>query len=228
MTDPKPTRNDNRTLALGKWLTGSSVLNFVLLGVIAVLALTIAQQTHVIGALSSGLSQQRDQFTACKDKPGTARGCTTPVAAEPKVLVKQGSQGLPGAIGAVGPQGPQGEQGPQGKPGPVGPIGKTGPPPGCALLATACAGVAGPAGPKGETGPKGATGDTGAEGPKGPQGESGPEGKTGAKGETGRGIIDQYCPADDNDPATDQAWVIVWSAEPLQTSGGVCRAKTAP
>lgn len=230
-TDPPPTSNDRHARSMGKWLTGSGVLNVALLVVVALMAGVMISQAGAISRLSSGLSQQREQFTACKDKPATARGCTTPIAAEPKVIVKQGSQGLPGlpgAMGAVGPTGPAGPQGPRGVPGPVG---KAGPPPGCALLSTACVGAPGPQGPAGRDGKDGPTGDTGPagpEGPQGPQGATGADGKTGPKGEAGRGIVDQYCPEDDNDPATDQAWILIWSAEPLQTSGGVCRARTAP
>lgn len=230
-TDPPPTSNDRHARSMGKWLTGSGVLNVALLVVVALMAGVMISQAGAISRLSSGLSQQREQFTACKDKPATARGCTTPIAAEPKVIVKQGSQGLPGlpgAMGAVGPTGPAGPQGPRGVPGPVG---KAGPPPGCALLSTACVGAPGPQGPAGRDGKDGLKGDTGPagpEGPQGPQGATGADGKTGPKGEAGRGIVDQYCPEDDNDPATDQAWILIWSAEPLQTSGGVCRARTAP
>lgn len=230
-TDPPPTSNDRHARSMGKWLTGSGVLNVALLVVVALMAGVMISQAGAISRLSSGLSQQREQFTACKDKPATARGCTTPIAAEPKVIVKQGSQGLPGlpgAMGAVGPTGPAGPQGPRGVPGPVG---KAGPPPGCALLSTACVGAPGPQGPAGRDGKDGLKGDTGPagpEGPQGPQGATGADGKTGPKGEAGRGIVDQYCPEDDNDPATDQAWILIWNQEPLQTSGGVCRARTAP
>lgn len=230
MSEPEipPTRTDTGTASLGKWLTGSSVLNFALLGVIAVLALIVVQQTQVIAALSSGLSQQREQFTACKDKPATARGCTTPVAAEPKVIVKQGSQGLPGIDGLAGKDGRDGidgKDGKDGKPGKDGAPGKQGSPPGCALLSTACMGKDGRDGIDGVDGKDGLDGKNGADGQ---DGKPGADGQKGDKGEAGRGIVDQYCPPDDNDPATDQAWVLIWSQEPLQTSGGVCRAKTAP
>lgn len=233
-TDPPPTSNDRHARSMGKWLTGSGVLNVALLVVVALMAGVMISQAGAISRLSSGLSQQREQFTACKDKPATARGCTTPVAAEPKVIVKQGSQGLPGlpgAMGAVGPTGPTGPAGPQGPPGVPGPVGKAGPPPGCALLSTACVGATGPqgeTGPAGKDGKDGLPGKDGKDGTPGQDGKPGADGKTGPKGADGRGIVDQYCPEDDNDPATDQAWILIWSAEPLQTSGGVCRARTAP
>lgn len=219
---------DKRT---GRLLVGSSLYNLLCTLIIMLLAGVVISQAGAINRLSSGLSQQRDQFTACKDKPATARGCTTPIAAEPKVIVKQGSQGLPGLPGAVGAVGPPGPQGPVGPPGVPGPVGKAGPPPGCALLSTACVGATGPQGPAGRDGvdgKDGADGLPGKDGADGQDGKPGADGKTGPKGEAGRGIVDQYCPEDDNDPATDQAWILIWSAEPLQTSGGVCRARTAP
>lgn len=237
MTDPKPTRNDNRILALGKWLTGSSALNFVLLGVIAVLALTITQQTHVIGALSGGVTTLRSQVETCKSKPANSVGCITPAAAAPELIVKQGSQGipgLPGVAGAAGQQGPPGPAGPVGPPGVQGPVGKQGAPPGCALLATACTGAVGPAGAKGADGKDGLSGRDGKDGVDGTNGTDGQDGKPGAdgapgaQGEAGRGIALMICPPDDNDPATDQAWDISWTKEPLHTEDGVCRAKTAP
>lgn len=229
---PMATERVSKDRRTGRLLIGSSLYNLLCTLIIALLAGVLISQAGAISRLSAGLSQQREQFTACKDKPGTSRGCTTPIAAEPKVIVKQGSQGLPGLPGAVGGIGPMGSQGPAGPVGPQGPIGKQGAPPGCALLSTACVGPVGPAGPKGDSivGPKGDKGDTvvGPEGPKGPQGDTGPGGPQGDKGGDGRGIVDQFCPPDDNDPTTDQAWVLIWSQEPLQTSGGVCRAKTAP
>lgn len=173
---PPPTKGDAHRENLGKWLTGSGVMIALLLLVLAGMALTIVRQVHIIDALASGLTQQRSQFGACQGKPATTAGCTTPVAAEPSVIIKQGkqgTQGLPGATGNQGPQGPPGPQGPQGVPGP---IGKPGPPPSCALLSSACVGATGPAGPRGETGPKGDTGDTGAQGPKGDTGDQGPQG----------------------------------------------------
>lgn len=248
MSEPeiRPTRTDTRTASLGKWLTGSSVLNFVLLGVVAVLALTVVQQTRVIGALSGGVTTLRNQVETCKGKPANSAGCTVPAAAAPEVIVKQGAQGspgiagavgAPGAVGPVGPQGPAGPAGPQGPRGVPGPVGKAGPPPGCSLLATACVGAAGATGPQGDTGPagpagpQGPQGDTGPVGPQGPNGEpgaAGPAGAQGPAGETGRGIVSMECPPDDNDPATEQAWLITWSKAPVQTESGVCRPKTAP
>lgn len=216
---------DRRT---GRLLVGSSLYNLLCTVIIALMAGVIITQTGAISRLSSGLTQQRDQFTACKDKPATARGCTTPVAAEPKVIVQQGSRGLPGLDGLNGKDGRDGvdgKDGRDGKPGKDGAPGKQGSPPGCALLSTGCMGAAGQDGRDGVDGKDGLPGKDGADGQDGKPGADGPKGD---KGEAGRGIVDQYCPADDNDPATDQAWVLIWSQEPLQTSGGVCRAKTAP
>lgn len=104
---------------------------------------------------------------------------------------EKGEQGEPGARGPVGPQGPegpQGVQGPQGSPGPRGPQGVAGPPPGCALLSSACIGATGARGPAGESGPKGPQGEQGSQGeagPAGPQGEQGPAGPQGIPGVAG-------------------------------------------
>lgn len=216
---------DRRT---GRLLIGSGLYNLLATVIIALMAGVIISQTGAIGRLSSSLSQQRSQFEACKDKPVGYRGCTQPVAAEPSVIVKQGSRGLPGlpgATGAVGPQGPAGPTGPPGPQGPQGPIGKTGPPPGCALLSTACVGAAGAQGPKGDTGPqgpageRGETGDTGPAGPPGPQGEQGErglQGVMGAQGPAGVGISSTQC-GPDND------WVITYSDGRQETSKGPCR-----
>ena len=63
----RPTRGDARTQNLGKWLTGSGVLIAALLAVIGVLGMTIFRQVHIIDALVVGVTEQRDQFTACKN-----------------------------------------------------------------------------------------------------------------------------------------------------------------
>lgn len=180
--DLRPTRADTRTQNLGKWLTGSGVMIAVLLAVIAMLGLTVFRQIHIIDALAAGVTQQRDQFTACKNKPATTAGCTTPVAAEPSVIAKQGSRGPIGLTGGVGPVGPQGPQGPQGPPGATG---KTGPPPGCALLSTGCIGAPGAAGPAGPPGADGKNGLNGKDGPPGADGKDGADGKNGQDGAPG-------------------------------------------
>lgn len=227
-TEIRPSRGDARAQNLGKWLTGSGVLIASLLVVIAVLGLTVFRQVHIIDALAAGVTQQRDQFTACKNKPASAAGCTTPVAAEPSVIVKQGSSGLPGTNGLNGSVGPVGPQGPPGPAGPPGPIGKTGPPPGCALLSTACQGLAGatgPAGPPGAQGPAGADGKNGSDGatgpegkpgPAGPAGESGSPGEAGATGTAGRGIADTDC-------LDDGTWRISYTDGTEQIVSGPCK-----
>lgn len=230
-----PAEGDARTKNLGKWLTGSGVMIACLLVVVGMLGLTVIRQVHVIDALVVGVTQQRDQFTACKNKPATAPGCTTPVAAEPSVIVKQGSRGpagLSGAVGAVGPQGPQGPQGP------VGPIGKTGPPPGCALLSTACVGVAGPAGPAGPAGkdgkdggqgPAGADGKDGGQGPAGPAGADGKNGADGAPGMQGAQGVQGYSVTDMDCVGDDAAshWVIYLSSGEKIDATGPCRVGPA-
>lgn len=197
----KPTRGDVRSKNLGKWLTGSGVLNFVLLGVVAVLAMVIGSQAGVIQALSGGLTAVRTQVETCKSKPANTAGCTTPAAAAPEVIVKQGNRGPAGLAGAVGPQGPQGPPGAAGPRGVPGPGGKAGAAPGCLLLVNACSGARGPEGKQGPTGPAGKTGDQGsagadgAQGPAGPQGEAGPGGPPGADGTAGpQGPPGPVCP----------------------------------
>lgn len=180
----------------GRLLIGSGLLNFVLVVVVAMLATVVAQQSGAIGRLSGALTGQRDQFTACKNQPATAPGCTQPVAAEPSVIIKEGQPGLPGAIGAPGPQGPTGPPGPQGPPGATG---KTGPPPGCALLSTGCIGAQGPAGPPGPAGADGkdgADGQNGADGEPGIPGERGPAGETGPQGIPGKDAPPPYSVVD--------------------------------
>lgn len=227
MSEPMPatlaeqrTERDRRT---GRLLLGSSLTNLLFGGVIVVLLLVIGAQADTIGLLSGGLTQQRDQFEACKDKPAATRGCTTPVAAEPSVIVKQGKRGPIGLTGNDGPAGPRGPQGPAGPQGVPGPIGKTGPPPGCALLSTACVGAAGPAGPAGPEGKAGKAGQDGKEGPAGPAGPEGkagpggPEGKQGAQGVSTRST---QCVSDDT---SNSHWLITYSDGTQETSPGPCR-----
>jgi hypothetical protein len=228
----KPTRGDVRAKNAGKWLTGSGVLIAALLIVLAVLATTIQQQAAAIGRLSTGLSQQRSQFDACKDKPGTARGCTAPVAAEPEVIVKQGGRGPIGLTGDAGPQGPPGPIGPAGKPGP---IGKPGPAPGCLLLVNACSGAQGPEGKRGPVGPAGAAGEqgpagaqgeqgpAGAQGEPGPAGPVGPQGEMGAQGSPGVGISSTQC-LNDETPAGSH-WLVTYTNGSQESSPGPCRIK---
>jgi hypothetical protein len=223
---------DRRTARL---LVGSGLANAMLGAVVVVLLLVIMQLSGANAALTSALTQQRDQFTACKDKPATARGCTTPVAAEPSVVVKQGRRGLTGASGVQGPAGPAGPVGPAGPRGVQGPIGKTGPPPGCALLSTACvgaAGIRGPAGPEGKAGPagpEGAQGPAGTDGKEGPAGPAGPEGKQGPQGETGgqgpQGVSTSSSDCVDDDTPAGSHWLITYSNGTQETSPGPCRIK---
>jgi hypothetical protein len=196
---------------------------FALLMVIGGLGLTVVRQVHIIDALASGVSQQRDQFTACKNKPATAAGCTTPVAAEPSVIVKQGKAGPIGATGIQGPQGPQG---------PIGPVGKPGIPgdsPKCLLLVSACSGPTGPRGDQGPAGPAGKDGEQGPAGADGAAGKDGADGATGAQGEMGAqgpkgvGINSTQC-TDDNTP-NGSHWLITYADGTSETSPGPCRVK---
>lgn len=202
---------DRRT---GRLLVGSGVANVLQSVMIVFLLFVIAQVTGVNHALALALGQQRDQFIACTDKPASTRGCTTPIAAEPSVIAKEGSRGPIGLTGDVGARGPQGPAGPVGAVGPAGPAGPVGPPgaagkpgspPGCALLSTACVGASGPKGDTGATGATGDTGATGATGEKGDTGDPGAKGDTGDKGDTGSGgtpgadgysIVDSDCVGD--------------------------------
>lgn len=229
---------DRRT---GRLLIGSGLYNLLATVIIAVMAGVIISQTGAISRLSAGLTQQRSQFEACKDKPAGYRGCTQAVAAEPSVIVKQGGRGpmgltgSAGAVGAPGPQGPTGPAGPPGPTGPPGPVGKPGPPPGCALLSTACVGATGSQGPKGATGPQGDQGPAGEQGPKGDpgaqgdQGPAGPEGKQGLQGEMGAqgpqgvGISSTICT--DDDTTDGSHWVITYSNGTQDTAKGPCRVK---
>ena len=232
MHDLKPTRADSRIKSLGKWLTGSGVLIVVLLVVVAVLATTVSQQSAAIGRLSGALSGQRDQFDACKGKPAATKGCTTPIAAEPSVIVKQGKQGPIGLTGEQGQPGPVGPAGPQGSPGPVGPTGKQGPAgksgssPACLLLVSACSG---PQGLEGKQGPAGPAGKDGEQGPAGPQGEQGPAGVQGPQGEMGvqgsRGVSVSSTQCVDDETTTGSHWLITYTDATSETSPGPCRVK---
>lgn len=225
---------DHRT---GRLLVGSGAFNLVLCVIVAGLLLILAQVTAVNGSLASALSQQRDQFQTCKSKPVGTRGCTTPVAAEPSVIVKEGTRGLPGlpgAAGAIGAQGPAGPAGPQGPPGPPGAQGKTGPPPGCALLASACIGAPGTAGQDGKDGKNGADGKDGltpaclseAAQCRGADGKNGVDGKDGAMGATGvpgNSVSSSQCV--DDDTSTGSHWLITYKDGAQETSPGPCRVK---
>lgn len=225
---------DRRT---GRLLVGAGLTNALLGAIIIVLVTVVMQQAGAISRLSGALTGQRDQFVACKDKPATATGCTTPVAAEPAVVVKQGKTGLQG-VG--GPPGPQGVQGPAGPAGPRGPVGKTGPPPGCALLSTACVGVSGPPGPAGPQGPGGKPGadstvpgpegqqgrpgaDSTVPGPEGPAGPAGPGGPQGVQGPQGTSTSSTQCV--DDDTTDGSHWLITYSNGTQETSKGPCRIK---
>lgn len=213
MTTPEhdlpPTPADKRNRSAGLSLIGAGVYNVVVTAVCAVLLVTLFQVTGTNRALISALTQQRDQFTACKDKPATTRGCTTPVAAEPSVIVKQGSQGLPGlpglpgsagVQGLPGPQGPVGPQGPQGPPGAVGKAGLPGDSPACLLEPARCIGATGAQGPKGDTGPEGSQGPAGAEGKPGADGKNGTDGAPGLPGKDAPpaySVVDTDCIGDD-------------------------------
>lgn len=235
-TPPEPVRPSNlgaerRTVdrRAGRLLVSSGAFNLVMVLVVAALLGILAQVTTVNASLATALSQQRDQFTACKDKPATATGCTTPVAAEPSVIVKQGSPlpGLPGLPGAIGPQGPQGPTGPQGPQGPPGAAGKTGPPPGCALLSTACIGATGTAGLPGKDGRDGLDGKDGAAGTAGKDGADGLPGKDGAQGpmgvqgNPGVGLSSSQCV--DDDTPTKSHWLMTYEDGRQETSPGPCR-----
>lgn len=145
-----------------------------------------------------------------------------------QIVDRPGPPGERGATGAMGPVGPQGPPGPAGPAGPQGPIGKTGPPPGCALLTTACQGATGPQGPAGPPGAQGAAGADGKEGPPGkdgkdgqpgavgPPGPQGEPGKPGADGAPGRGIADTDC-------LDDGTWQITYSDGAKQIVNGPCK-----
>jgi hypothetical protein len=145
-----------------------------------------------------------------------------------QIVDRPGPPGKPGDVGAAGAVGPQGPQGPAGPPGP---IGKTGPPPGCALLATACQGQTGATGPAGPSGAQGLTGADGKEGPAGPAGidgkegpvgpagvagEPGKDGPPGPTGAAGRGIADTDC-------LDDGTWQITYTDGAKQVTDGPCK-----
>jgi hypothetical protein len=226
---------DRRT---GRLLVGSGMFNLILAVIVIMLLLIIAQVTAVNGSLALALTQQRDQFQTCKSKPVGTRGCTQPVAAEPSVIVKEGTRGLPGGIGPQGLQGPQGPEGPAGPQGPAGPPGaqgKTGPPPGCALLASACIGspgVPGKDGVDGQDGKDGLPGKDGQDGKDGVtppclseaaqcRGADGKDGAMGAQGQPGNSVSSTQCV--DDDTPTGSHWLIVYKDGAQETSPGPCR-----
>jgi len=236
---PQQSETDERVRRGGLQLIWSSVVIGVLVIAVGFLVFQNTALTNALTGVSTGLTQQRDQFEACKDKPATTRGCTQPVAAEPEVIIRQGQRGLPGIPGAMGATGRDGRDGksygcdgnvvdethpPAKCPGPQGQtglVGKQGPPPGCALLASACMGK------DGRDGIDGKDGLPGKDGAAGQDGKPGADGAPGAEGKPGRGIASMTCP-DDGDPTTDDAWEIDWTAAPLHTRDGVCRPKTQP
>lgn len=136
-----------------------------------------------------------------------------------------GSKGDTGTTGAIGPTGPQGPQGPQGV---AGPIGKTGPPPGCALLSSACQGSTGATGPQGPQGAQGAAGDPGADGATGGPGPEGPPGKDGVAGADGKAGTDGAAGAPgrgiaDTDCLDDGTWRIAYTDGTEQIVNGPCK-----
>lgn len=210
----------------GRLLVGSGLMNLVLILVVAVLSTVVLQQGGAIDRLSGAVIGLRNQVDQCADKPAKAQGCTTPVAAEPSVIVKEGARGLAGAVGAQGPQGPQGPAGPPGPQGVPGPVGKAGPPPACAAVTSACVGATGPQGPEGDAGPQGPEGKEGPAGPAGPQGEQGvqgPQGELGPQGAPGVRVNSTQC-MDDTTP-NGSHWLITYSDGTQETSPGPCRTK---
>lgn len=220
----------------GRLLVSAGLMNFLLMLVVAVLATTVVQQSGAIGRLSTALSGQRNQFDTCRGKPASTPGCTAPVAAEPSVVVKQGSRGPVGLTGAVGPQGPQGPPGPPGMPGPAGLPGTS---PRCLLEPARCVGAPGAKGTDGKDGldgKNGADGKAGADGLDGKDGAKGTDGKDGADGSpglngkdgvNGYSVVDQDCVGDG-----DQSyWAVTLSNGTDQKTVnalGPCRIGPAP
>ena len=194
----------------GRLLVGAGVMNFLLMLVVAVLATTVVQQSGAIGRLSSALTGQRDQFDTCRGKPASTPGCTAPVAAEPSVIVKQGTRG---------PMGPPGARGPMGLPGNS---------PRCLLETTRCVGAAGKAGKDGKDGApgkNGADGKNGVDGKDGAPGTNGVDGKNGAdgapgamgpQGNPGRGIQSTSC--------VNGRWVVTYTDGTQEEPQGTCVA----
>lgn len=210
---------------------------FGILMVVAIFAAGVTSTLYLTESrdrLAVTSDAQRQQFITCQDLPKTDARCQQPVAPPAKEILKEGPQGIPGIQGVPGPQGiqgPQGRQGPTGPQGPPGATGKNGVTPPCQLLLGGCQGADGKQGDKGDKGDKGDSikGDPGTNGTNGSDClPTNPDcrGDKGDKGDTGRGILTMTCPDDDNDPTTDQTWIITWTSAPLETSGGVCRAKT--
>lgn len=209
----------------GRLLVSAGLMNFLLMLVVAVLATTVVQQSGAIGRLSSALTGQRSQFDTCRGKPAGTPGCSQPVAAEPSVIVKQGSRGPIGSVGADGPPGPPG---PQGIPGPRGANGLPGSSPRCLLEPTRCVGaqgVAGAAGKDGLNGKPGADGKDGTNGLDGKDGAAGAAGKDGAdgtpgamgiQGNPGRGIQKTAC--------VNGQWVITYTDGTQEEPQGTCVA----
>jgi hypothetical protein len=203
-------------------------MNFLLMLVVAVLATTVVQQSGAIGRLSSALTGQRDQFDTCRGKPASTPGCTAPVAAEPSVIVKQGTRGPVGLTGAMGPMGPTGPRGPMGPPGAMGPMGLPGNSPRCLLETTRCVGAAGKAGKDGKDGApgkNGADGKNGVDGKDGAPGTNGVDGKNGAdgapgamgpQGNPGRGIQSTSC--------VNGRWVVTYTDGTQEEPQGTCVA----
>lgn len=223
----------------GRLLVSAGITNIVMMLVIAVLATTVVQQSGAIGRLSSALSGQRSQFDTCRGKPASTPGCTAPVAAEPSVIVKQGSQGPVGLTGAAGPIGPQGPQGPQGPPGSPGVNGLPGNSPRCLLEPARCVGATGPAGKDGTNGKNGLDGKNGADGKDGTNGLNGKDGADGKDGATGApgvngkdgangySVVDQDCVGD----ADQSYWQVTLSNGTDQKTVnalGPCRIGPAP
>lgn len=184
------------------------------------------------------LCAKNDAVAAALKKDGICQR-TKVIVERPGPPGPKGDTGATGDVGPAGPPGPQGPAGPAGPRGPAGPTGAAGTSPACLLIMTKCVGAAGPAGPQGPAGEDGKDGVNGVDGKDGVNGKdgtngvdgkdgaAGPHGPAGPQGDMGRGIVSMICPPDDNDPTTDQAWVITWTSAPTQTEGGVCRAKTA-
>jgi hypothetical protein len=137
--------------------------------------------------------------TAVELKPLVA-AAQAAYCADGKCTPKPGANGTPGAVGPSGPPGPVGPAGPKGDDAPELTADQIRPIV-TEAFASYCAQDSDPC-----------------------QGETGPQGE---KGPMGRGITDMTCPNDDN-VLTADPWVIRWSADPVQTEGGVCRAAGIP
>jgi hypothetical protein len=229
---------DRRT---GRLLLGSSLTNVLFGAVIVVLLLVVGAQSGTIGILSGSLIQQRDQFTACKNKPAATRGCTTPIAAEPSVIVKQTKvlPGIPGANGLTPPCYYESRQcrGQDGKDAPTPAPAKDGITPPCMQTPRQCQGN------DGKDAPTPAPAKDGKDGLTPPcmstesqcQGKDGitppcyfdaaqcqgGQGEMGVQGQKGVGISSSQCVNDDT-PAGSH-WLITYSDGAQETSPGPCR-----